>query len=197
MKNKIGILENDIYIYLIWSSRFQFVDLAGSEKLKDAHGDKDYRSTAAPFQGMIVNYSLTMLGQAIRALLDARRQKKKISFRAFLFDPVLLLSQSITGEAYTSIFVCVSQAPANAATTFYALDFGKMFSQLKLRKKKVKPMPMKKLFNDAQKLYNEAKRALAGNPPAKYRMMREGQLQDGAQKLHIFKELKGEGTDDE
>ena len=181
---------------LVWSSRFQFVDLAGSEKLEDAHGDKDYRATAASFQGMIVNYSLTMLGQAIRALVEARRKKKKFSFRAFIFDLVLLLSQSMTGEAYTSIFVCVSQAPANAATTLNALDFGKVFSKLKLRKKKVKPMPMKKLFNDAQKLYNEAKRVLKGNPPAKYRMIREGQLRDGAQKLHIFKQLKGEETDD-
>ena len=84
---------------LVWSSRFQFVDLAGSEKLEDAHGDKDYRATAASFQGMIVNYSLTMLGQAIRALVEARRKKKKFSFRAFLFDLVLLLSQSMTGEA--------------------------------------------------------------------------------------------------
>ena len=131
---------------MVWSSRFQFVDLAGSEKLQDAHGDKDYRVSLESTQGMIVNYSLTMLGQAIRGLLDARRSKRKFSFRAFLFDLVLLLSESLTGEAFTAFFICVSQAPANAATTYNALDFGKIFSKLKLRKKKVKPVPMKSLL---------------------------------------------------
>ena len=175
----------------VWSSRFQFVDLAGSEKLEEAHGDKDYHASAESFQGMIVNLSLAMLGQAIRALLDARRNRKKFSFRAFLFDLVLLLSESLSGEAFTAVFICVSQAPANAATTFNALDFGKVFSQLKLKKKKVKPVPIKKLVKAATKLFDDAQKALDNNPPAKYKMIRQGQLIDGRQKLQILQRLQG------
>eukprot|EP00944_MAST-04C_sp_MAST-4C-sp1_P012881 g12881.t1 len=174
---------------MMWSSRFQFVDLAGSEKLEDAHGDKDYRNSTESFQGMLVNYSLMMLGQAIRALLDARRSKRKFSFRAYLFDLVLLLSESLTGEALTAVFICVSQAPANAATTFNTLDFGKMFSKLKLRKKKVKPVSIKRLVSGATKLLNDAEKALKNNPPAKYRMMRQGQVIDNQQKLNILQRL--------
>jgi hypothetical protein len=54
------------------TSRFQFVDLAGSEKMKDAHCDTDYRQSTASFQGMLVNYSLTMLGCAVRDLVAHR-----------------------------------------------------------------------------------------------------------------------------
>ena len=110
-----------------------------------------------------------------------------------MFDLVLLLSESLTGEAFTSFFICVSQAPANAATTYNALDFGKIFSKLKLRKKKVKPVPIKKLVSEATKLLNDAEKALKNNPPAKYRMMRKGQVIDGQQKLTILQRLRDGG----
>ena len=104
-------------------SRLQFVDLAGSEKMKNAHGNSDYRASSASVQGMLVNYSLTMLGCAVRDLVTFRKkQKKKIksssssateggggkkkktkqfSFRNYMFDLIMLLSQSLTGEALT------------------------------------------------------------------------------------------------
>ena len=175
----------------ISTSRFQFVDMAGSEKIKDAHGDSDYRNSGASIGGMLVNYSLTMLGCAVRDLLASRKSRKKFSFRAYLFDLVMLLSQSLTGEALTAVFVCVSQAPANAATTYNALQFGKLFGQLTLRKKKVKAIPYNKMFNEVKKLLVTAQKALKNNPPAAYRVQREGQVIDGSQRLEIFKRLKG------
>ena len=106
-----------------------------------------------------------------------------------MFDLVLLLSESLTGEALTAVFICVSQAPANAATTYNALGFGKIFSKLKLRKKKVKPVPIKRLVSESTKLLNDAEKALKNNPPAKYRMMRQGQVIDNQQKLNILQRL--------
>ena len=178
------------------TSRFQFVDLAGSEKMKDAHGDSDYRATQTSFQGMLVNYSLTMLGCAVRDLVKSRRSKQKFSFRNYMFDLVMLLSQSLTGEALTAVFVCVSQAPDNAATTFNALDFGKVFSKLSLRKKKVKAIPMKKIFNETKKLLIAAQNALKNNPPAAYKVQRKGQVIDASQRLEIYNKLRGKGGSD-
>ena len=64
-----------------------------------------------------------------------------------------------------------------------------MFSKLKLRKKKVKPVPIKRLVSGATKLLNDAEKALKNNPPAKYRMMRQGQVIDNQQKLNILQRL--------
>ena len=173
----------------ISTSRFQFVDLAGSERMEDAHGDKDYRASANAVQGMMVNYSLTMLGQAVRDLVSCRQKKKKFSFRAYLFDLIQLLSESLTGEALTAVFVCVSQAPANAGTTFNALDFGKVFSKLKLRKKLTKGIARKSLVTEAKKLYSNAESALAKNCHGRYHAIRKGQLRDSHQRLNIYNQL--------
>ena len=105
----------------------------------------------------------------------------------------MLLSQSLTGEALTAVFVCVSQAPDNAATTFNALDFGKVFSKLSLRKKKVKAIPMKKIFNETKKLLIAAQNALKNNPPAAYKVQRKGQVIDASQRLEIYNKLRGKG----
>ena len=173
------------------TSRFQFVDLAGSEKMKDAHGDSDYRSSTASVQGMLVNYSLTMLGQAVRDLVASRKSKNKnFSFRNYMFDLIMLLSQSLTGEALTAVFVCVSQAPDNSSTTFNALNFGKSFAKLSLRRRKSKPVAMKKLFDETKKLLVTAQSALKKGPPLAYRVQREGQVRDALQRLGIYKKLR-------
>ena len=175
----------------ISTSRFQFVDMAGSEKIKDAHGDSDYRSSTASVQGMLVNYSLTMLGQAVRDLVASRKSKNKnFSFRNYMFDLIMLLSQSLTGEALTAVFVCVSQAPDNSSTTFNALKFGKSFAKLSLRRRKSKPVAMKKLFDETKKLLVTAQSALKKGPPLAYRVQREGQVRDALQRLGIYKKLR-------
>ena len=93
----------------ISTSRFQFVDLAGSERMEDAHGDKDYRASANAVQGMMVNYSLTMLGQAVRDLVSCRQKKKKFSFRAYLFDLIQPLSESLDRRStHRSFCLCFS-----------------------------------------------------------------------------------------
>ena len=100
-------------------SRFQFVDLAGSEKLKDAHnGETNWRNGDANiFCGFVTNYSLMQLSTCIRDLVMHKRKKggsaKNFSFRKYMVDLVPLLSESMTGKAISLIIVCLSQAPAN------------------------------------------------------------------------------------
>ena len=67
--------------------RFQFVDLAGSERLKDAHGEAgiDWKQGGEAINGMITNYSLTMLSQCARQLIETRRKGGVKAVRAFSF----------------------------------------------------------------------------------------------------------------
>ena len=52
-------------------------------------------------------------------------------------------------------------------------------------------MPIKKLVKAATKLFDDAQKELDNNPPAKYKMIRQGQLIDGRQKLQILQRLQG------
>ena len=174
------------------TSRFQFADLAGSERIKDAHGEnvKPWGSMES-ITGMMTNFSLTMLSQAARGLVDAKRRGpaavKSFSFRAFIGDLVPLLQESMTGEAATACFVCLSQAPDNLMQSKFALDFGEVFAKLDPRPRRVKPVPRAVLFKEATSLYAEAKAALgSGNGGGKYRMMRIAQQRAGEQALDVL-----------
>merc|ERR1712113_1120327 len=89
--------------------------------------------------GLITNYSLTMLSACVRELVASRKNKTKFSFRTYLFDLVMLLQESLTGSALTAIFVCLSQAPDNLTQSKFALDFGEVFSQLTMKKQRQPP----------------------------------------------------------
>jgi kinesin family protein 4/21/27 len=148
----LNLFAHDAAADTVRTTRFQFVDLAGSEKLKDAHGQDvrpSWSSTDMELvNGMLTNFSLSMLSSAVRNLLDHRRKARRakakgakpppaFSFRLFLFDLVLLLQDSLTGAAMTAIFVCISQAPDNASQTRFALEFGEQFAKLNLQRKLV------------------------------------------------------------
>lgn len=174
-------------------SRFQFVDLAGSERIKDAHGDvADWSGGGQAVTGLLTNFSLTMLGQCARALVEHNRRKgkkSKFSFRAYLFDMVMLLQESMTGRASTACFVCVSQAPDNLGQSKFALDFGEAFSNLSPRPSPVKPEPRKKLLQAAENMLAEAERVLARGGGGKFRFVREAQKRDAEQQIALLAQL--------
>lgn len=152
---------------------------------------------------MMTNYSLIMLSQAVRALVQHRKRvkkgsKSKFTFRAFMVDLVFLLSESLTGHALTAIFVCVSQAPANASQTVNALDFGKEFAKLTVTPRKVKPKSLRALVKEAKAGHKEAARALEGMNAKKgvknrFRAVREGQMRDFTQLLALYARFQGGG----
>ena len=181
-------------------TRFQFVDLAGSERLKDASGTTDFRDSDQAFTGMLTNYSLTMLLQAIRALVHQRgRERKKktkpkpFSFRAYLFDLVLLLSESLEGEALTAVIVCVSQSPANASQSAFALDFGSEFAKLRLRGVPKKSVSMAAMVKVAEKARKEAAAKLKAGVSVKYTNIRKAQLLEAKQTLGVMGRLGAVG----
>ena len=57
------------------------------------------------------------LSTCARRLVEEQRKKnfsfKNFSFKAFIVDLVPLLQESMSGEALTACFVCMSQAPDN------------------------------------------------------------------------------------
>ena len=179
-------------------TRFQFVDLAGSERLKDASGTTDFRDTEQAFSGMLTNYSLTMLAQATNALVQQRarerrrkRTPKPFSFRAYLFDLVILLSESLEGKALTTVCVCVSQAPANATQAAFSLEFGATFSKLNAdgRGTPVRPATLGGLFEKYNAQRREAARVLAKGVPPKWVNVRMAQLTEARQMLRVLQRL--------
>ena len=144
------------------TSRFQFVDLAGSERLQEAHGDA-WAAGGEVLNGMVTNYSLMMLSACARGLNEARRKgkMKSFSFRTYLFDLVQLLKESMTGDASTACFVCLSQAPANLMQSKIALDFGEVFAKLSNKPLQTRPQPFSKLVKQASGLLREADKVLS------------------------------------
>merc|ERR1719232_583552 len=112
-----------------------------------------------------------MLHAAIRAYVQSQKKKQKFSFRSYLFDLVMLLSESITGNALTTVFVCVSQAPSNTSITANALDFGKVFSKLTVHKRQVTPIQYEKKEQNAREKLKMAQTALANVSSPIYRAM--------------------------
>jgi hypothetical protein len=174
-------------------SRFQFVDLAGSERLKEASGTTDFRDTEQALQGMMTNYSLTMMYSAVTELVNQRERErscgmkpKKFSFRSYLFDLIQLLSESMTGSALTAVIVCLSQAPSNASQTNHALNFGGAFAKLQMRGRLVKVLNMTAEIKRIQRVKMEAQRVLETSTAAKYIAIREAQIYDADQKLGVL-----------
>ena len=158
-------------------SRFQFVDLAGSERLDEAHHNT---ADLLKMEGSFNNFTLITLSQCVHGLVAARAKKTKFSFKAFITDLVLLLQDTMTGDALTMLVVCISSAPANSTQSTSALDFGKTFSQLTMREKakSSKPVSAGKLRRQAVKQLAEAEGVIAKGTTPRYLPVRQAQVRD-------------------
>ena len=175
------------------TSRFQFVDLAGSERLKEAHGDVAWKEGGEALNGLITNYSLMMLSSCARALVEANRKARggratNFSFKAYVVDLVPLLQESMSGEASTACFVCLSQAPDNLMQSKFALDFGEVFARLSPKAPRpMKPVPRAKLVQAASAMLAEAQKVLgSAGGGGRYKMVRIAQLRDAEQQLSLL-----------
>ena len=133
-----------------------------------------------------------MLSACARGLVEARRKgkMKSFSFRTYLFDLVQLLKESMTGDAATACFVCVSQAPANLMQTKIALEFGEVFAKLSNKPIQTRPQPRVKLVKEANALLREANKVLgSGKGGGIYTVIREAQKFDCEQSLELIGRL--------
>merc|ERR1712072_995483 len=173
-------------------SRMQFVDLAGAERLNDAHGvDFSASNCKDTMQGLSTNYSLILLSLCMRQIVDLRKNRKPFAHMCkniYYGDLVALLAQSLEGSAPTAMFICMSQAPANASQSRRALDFGLEFSKLRIDRLKSMPyQPINKLKVVAAKSLKESEAALK-NLRGVNRMIykRQALAYDAQQRLKIL-----------
>ena len=75
----------------------------------------------------------------------------------------MLLSESLTGKALSTVCVCVSQAPSNASQSAFTLEFGSTFSKLDVDGKcrPVKPCSLEALLRQYEKQMAEAEALLS------------------------------------
>ena len=137
-----------------------------------------------PMTWQVTNYSLMQLSACARNLVHEMRRNggRNFSFKAFIVDLVPLLQESMTGEAITACFVCLSQAPDNLMHSKFALDFGEVFAKLHTRPRRVPAQPLAKLLAEARQLYGSGSMCGSG----RYAMMRHAMGRDGEQQLALL-----------
>lgn len=157
----------------IQCNKLQFVDLAGSERLNDAHnGEKE--SYAEMVTGMTTNFSLAMLSQNIRMILE--KGINKVPQGATLMNLVALLRASMNGTARSAILVCLNPSPANHGQSINALDFGNIWSQLPMEPRLTRPRLLSKILAEQRATKAEAEAAIKRKVKGKFGDVRKGQL---------------------
>eukprot|EP00943_MAST-04B_sp_MAST-4B-sp1_P008781 g8781.t1 len=174
----------------VQTTRFQFCDLAGSERMKNAHGTHNWKDGGMEaINGLSTNYSLMMLGQCVADLVAESKKGKRIrAFRAYKVDLIPLLSESLCGDALTAVFVCISQAISNAPQSKFSMILGKNFSKLTVNRKRLKSEPMKKMLQVLRRDFNANKSYLNQvNISNKYHALRKARAFECVQILEILK----------
>ncbi|KAI8928585.1 P-loop containing nucleoside triphosphate hydrolase protein [Entophlyctis helioformis] len=96
--------------------KISFVDLAGSEKVKESKATGDTFTEA-----LSINKSLLTLGLCITALSDSRKRQGHIPFRDSKLTK--LLADSLGGNGLALMIACVSPGLANMAETIKTLRY--------------------------------------------------------------------------
>merc|ERR1712194_76540 len=183
------------------TSRFQFADLAGSERLAEAHhGETNVRlRNSAVWQGAMTNFSLMMLSKTIQDLHDAKRRGKRLEqARSICNNPlsgdlVAIVGDSLVGSALTAIVVCVSQAPSNAQQGRHALEVGETFAKLTLDHLEARPeVPLQSLREAAERCLATNREDLNTISTNKYVIRRAAMARDAMSQLAVFEHFRTE-----
>ncbi len=194
-------------------SRLQFVDMAGSERLNDAHEDapghqrlrreaeqlkkparrnpKDgaRETVATSLEGIVTNFSLVMLSKCVRDVVAARRPDEN-TIRTYMFDLVFLLQSSILGGARTVLYVCLRQDREWDSQSLNTLDFGRTFARLRTAgATPAPPEPLARAMGRARAQMAEAEEVLAKGVHGKFRAVRHAQFRAARQRLALLKWL--------
>mmetsp|Transcript_18170 Transcript_18170/g.30369 ORF Transcript_18170/g.30369 Transcript_18170/m.30369 type:complete len:479 (+) Transcript_18170:173-1609(+) len=182
----------------IQKTRFQFCDLAGSERMKEAHGESNYKAAGMEaINGLVTNWSLMMLGQCVRDIVELRKKNKKVtehSLRTYLGDLVPLLSESLTSEAITAVFICVSQNPANNSQSLHSLHFGSQFSELRIQRKQTKAVKRLDILKFHEKRFAENENKMQVKPRMdRFSVMRIAQNNESKFHIELYSKFSGAG----
>ncbi|BFZ04439.1 hypothetical protein BsWGS_07478 [Bradybaena similaris] len=118
-------------LYITNKGKLSFVDLAGSEKVKDS-------GTGGPgiLESNSINKSLLVLGNCISHLGDSRRRLGHIPYRDSKLTK--LLSDSLAGNGMALMIACITPSSANVTETVNTLRYAS-------RAKRIKTKPTVKL----------------------------------------------------
>ena len=170
---------------ILRTSRFQFCDLAGSERQDMAHGGKSIKESQSSYEGMLTNYTLMMLSKCVRDLVEFKNSPDKFSFRSYVFELIMLLQESLVGTALTLVVICCSSAPANAANSAQALEFGEVFSRLSVRSGgPAAGEPLEVVRRRALQELEASESGAAGK--TKFALLRQNQTRDHRQLLALL-----------
>ncbi|XP_055957689.1 kinesin-like protein KIF12 [Patella vulgata] len=137
--------QEDENLYITKRGKLTFVDLAGSEKVRDT-GSTGGTLTEANS----INKSLLILGNCISHLGDAKRRQGHIPYRDSKLTK--LLADSLGGNGVTLMIACITPSSHNAAETLNTLRYAS-------RAKKIKTKPIVKM-DPREKLILSLKREI-------------------------------------
>ncbi|XP_059144272.1 uncharacterized protein LOC131931478 [Physella acuta] len=134
----------DDNLYVTKRGKLSFVDLAGSEKVRDS------TSTGGP--GMVesnsINKSLLVLGNCISHLCDSKKRQGHIPYRDSKLTK--LLSDSLGGNGITLMIACITPSSSNVTETLNTLRYASRAKKIKT-KPTVKMDPREKLILSLKK----------------------------------------------
>ncbi|XP_076434848.1 kinesin-like protein KIF12 [Babylonia areolata] len=132
----------DDSVFVTKRGKLSFVDLAGSEKVKDANSS----GLGGPgiLESNSINKSLLVLGNCISHLGDAKRRHGHIPYRDSKLTK--LLSDSLGGNGITLMIACITPSSANITETMNTLRYASRAKKIKSSKPTVKMDPREKLI---------------------------------------------------
>ncbi|XP_045172444.2 kinesin-II 85 kDa subunit-like isoform X15 [Mercenaria mercenaria] len=136
---------DDENLYITKRGKLTFVDLAGSEKVKDSNSTAD-----TLVESNSINKSLLVLGNCISSLGDQKRRQGHIPYRDSKLTK--LLADSLGGNGVTLMICCITPSSYHAPETMNTLRYAS-------RAKKIRTKPVIKM-DPREKLILSLKREI-------------------------------------
>ena len=176
------------------TSRFNFFDFMGSERFggpNAAHAEGRAGSTMAGAEGIMANYSLLGLGEAVRNADRVRR--KKVGYKRFLAFGFLnmLLSGSLVGNAVTAMVTCLSPSPRNGAESILSCKYSKAMGRLQNDPKPQPNVSFDDLLAKVEKKYVKALTIVRRGVVGKYMAKRMAEVAGYETTLRILRDELG------
>ncbi|XP_046363607.2 uncharacterized protein LOC124140214 isoform X1 [Haliotis rufescens] len=132
--------QEDENLYVTKRGKLSFVDLAGSEKVKD---NTTGAGAGVMYESNSINKSLLVLGNCISHLGDSKRRHGHIPYRDSKLTK--LLADSLGGNGVTLMITCITPSSCNVAETMNTLRYASRAKKIKT-KPTVKMDPREKLI---------------------------------------------------
>ncbi|KAA0167627.1 hypothetical protein FNF27_07293 [Cafeteria roenbergensis] len=173
-------------------SRFQFADLAGSERQSDSTGGEGSAADQMRkvFEGLVTNFTLLMLTQVVEV---ATRNQKETGRTGHVpvrrCDLTMLLSNAVYGRALMACVVTVSQAPRNGTKGWLATQWGEKLSALRLGSRVRPAESVASILARARSGVRECEAALRKINPGKFARIRQALLRRHRHELEVVELL--------